>query len=127
MIIIGNEYIPYHNFEVIHHIDDIKTTSSNSIVVFSFDLEIMQYCFRNNIPYAIYTNSIKEVIFGNNLGARYIIIEEAYCIEIQKIAENYMFDSKILVAIEDDSIIEIMAKNGIDGVIYNKLLEGLQR
>jgi hypothetical protein len=123
MIIVGNKYIKCDTFAKIESIDDIKNTPSNSTLIFKYDLEIMNYCFSNKLPYALFISNIKEAVFGNALGAKYLICSDSNATEIQKIAENYMFDSKILVIIEDDEMIESIAKNGIDGVIYNSFLE----
>jgi len=38
--------------------------------------------------------------------------------KLQKIAENYLFDAKILVPISNESEMEIVAEAGIDGVIF---------
>lgn len=125
MIIVGNKYLKCDNFARIESLDDIKNTPSNSTLIFKYDLEIMNYCFSNKLPYALFVSDIKEAIFGNTLGARYLISSESKANEIQKVAEHYMFDSKILVIIQGDEMIENIAKNGIDGVIYNNFLEGL--
>jgi hypothetical protein len=127
MIIIGHKYLKCEHFVSIESIDEIQHTPSNSTIIFKYDLEMMNYCFSNKIPYSLFILNIKEAIFGNVLGARYLICSNSNAAEIQKIAENYMFDSKILVIIEDDEMIETIAKNGIDGVIYNNFLEGLER
>lgn len=125
MIIVGNKYLKCDNFARIESLDDIKNTPSNSTLILKYDLEIMNYCFSNKLPYALFVSDIKEAIFGNTLGARYLICSESKANEIQKVAEHYMFDSKILVIIQGDEMIENIAKNGIDGVIYNNFLEGL--
>ncbi|MCI0500239.1 MAG: hypothetical protein L0Y61_00650 [Epsilonproteobacteria bacterium] len=127
MIIVGNKYIKCDNFEFVESIDEIKYTSSNSTIIFNYNLEIMDYCYQNKISYAIFISSIKEAVFGNSLMAKYLIGSESNANEIQKIAECYMFDSKILVPITDESMIENIAKCGIDGVIYNNFLEGLRK
>jgi len=43
--------------------------------------------------------------------------------EIQKIAENYMFDSKIIQPIKTDDEVEEVALKGIDGVIYEIVIK----
>lgn len=127
MIIVGNRYIQCDDFVSVDSIDEIQNTPSNSTLIFSYDLEIMSYCFSNKLPYAVYISDITEAIFGNNLGAKYLITGKTHSFEVQKVAENYMFDSKVLVVIDGDAMIEEIAKNGIDGVIYNKFLEGLRK
>jgi len=125
MIIVGNEYISHDYFEGIHEIKDIVHTSSNTTLLFFYNLDLMAYCHKNSLPYAVILNSIQEAIFANNLGAKYLITDEHKSKAIQTVAENYMFDSKILSIIEGVEMIETVAINGIDGVIYKEILEGL--
>lgn len=127
MIIIGHRIIGCDTFTHINSIDEISSTASNSTVVLNYDLNIMDYCFRNNIKYAVKISKISESVFANNLNAKYIIIEQSISKEIQNIAENYMFDSKIIVIINNDDEIDNVANQGIDGVIYKVFLEGSKK
>ncbi|MDD2699129.1 MAG: hypothetical protein PHF17_10040 [Arcobacteraceae bacterium] len=125
MIIIGSDYIGHDYFEGVHEIKDIVHTSSNTTLLFFYNLDLMEYCFKNTLPYAVILNSIQEAVFANNLGAKYLITDEHKSKTIQTVAENYMFDSKVLSIIDGIEMIENVAINGIDGVIYKKILEGL--
>lgn len=127
MIIIGNPYIKHDLFYPIDSILDIRNSPSNSTLLFGYDLEIMSYCCENNIAYLVDVTSIKEAIFANNLKARYILINKTNSTKLQKIAENYMFDSKVLTHIDEEDEIEMIADSGIDGVIFNKFLKELQQ
>jgi hypothetical protein len=123
MILIGDENIKYETIEKIAHRDDISKTSPSSTVLFNFSLEILKYTQANDINSAVVVNSIKEVIYAHNLGAKYIIISrEDILLQSQKIADNYMFDSKILAVIENSEEIEKNALHEIDGIIYKTLL-----
>lgn len=122
MVLIGDKLIPFEDIFFINNIDEIKQTKSNSTVVFSFDEEILTYCFKNEVSCAILVNSIKEAIYSNSLNAKYIICEKDLAIKIQKIADNYMFDAKNLAMIDDSDEIEMIALNEIDGVFYKNLL-----
>ena len=118
MIIIGDKHIPCEDISKIDSIDDIKSTKPNSTVLFDFEKDTMVYCMNNNINYAVIVNSIKEAVFANGLDARYILPSENLLETIQKTAENYMFDSKILATIKHEDEIEKIALKQIDGVIY---------
>ncbi len=122
MIIIGDSNIEYENIEKIAQIEDIKKSSPAATVLFDFDIEILKYTNANNINSAVIAHSIKEVIYANSLGAKYIIPRINILLQVQKIADNYMFDSKILAVIEDSEEIEKVALDEIDGVIYKELL-----
>ncbi|MEA3383314.1 MAG: hypothetical protein U9Q20_01370 [Campylobacterota bacterium] len=123
MIIIGDKYIPYETIEQINSIDDIKSTKPNSTLFFDFNKEIMQYCMINDISYAVLISSLKESIYANNMNAKYIFCSDKISQNIQKIAENYLFDSKIIATIKSEDEIEKFAIDGIDGVIYDSMLK----
>jgi len=125
MLIIGNEHIPYDIFTTITSIDDIKNTKANSTVVCSYDINIIKYTQKNNIKIAVLINNIKEAIFCNALDVDFIIVNKDISENIQKIAQNYMFDSKILQIISNDNEIQEVALNEIDGCIYNNLIKGI--
>jgi len=125
MIILGHPSISYDTFEIIFESKDIEKTASNSTVVFGYNLQTMEYCYTNKVPYGIYITSIKEAIFGNNLGAKYLILDISLASQVQKIAENYMFDSKVIALIDEDTQIEDIAILGIDGVMYRKILKNM--
>ncbi len=122
MILIGNDLIPYENISKIQKIEDIKHTQANSMLLFDYDEVLLKYCFENSLSYAVKVSNIKEAIFSNALETRYIISEIKTAKQIQKIADNYMFDSKNLAIIEDDEQIENIAQDEIDGVIYRRVL-----
>ena len=52
------------------------------------------------------------------INARYIVCKDMNLAkDMQKIADNYMFDSKILLLIKNRDMLEEVALNEIDGVI----------
>ncbi len=122
MIIIGDQNIEYENIEKITGINDIKATTSNATILFDFDLDILKYTKSNDINSAVTVKSIKEVLYASSLSAKYIIPSENILIQSQKIADNYMFDSKILAIVENSDALEQVALNEIDGAIYKDLL-----
>ncbi len=122
MILIGDKLVPFEEIFNISNIEDIKTTKANSTIAFGYNEEIMKYSFENDLNSAIIVNSIKESIYANALNAKYIIASKNLAKDIQKIAENYMFDSKVLAVIESNEEIEEIASYEIDGVIYKTLL-----
>lgn len=122
MILIGDNLIPHKAFSFIDSIADIEFTQVNSIIGFNYDENILLYARKNDLDIAVVASSIKEAIYCNALKCKYIICEKKLAKNIQKIAESYMFDSKILAIIEDSDEIEKIALNEIDGVIYSSLL-----
>jgi len=123
MILIGDKLVPFEKFYNISNIEEISKTKANSIVSFSYNEELLTYCFDNNLEFAIIISSIKEAIYANCLGAKYLICDKLLAINIQKIADNYMFDSKVLALIQTNEEIEEIAQNEIDGSIYKEVIK----
>ena len=81
---------------------------------------LIKYCKANSVRCAVKVSSITQAILCNALEVFFIISYDAKI--IQKIADNYMFDSKILQIISSDEDIEKIALNEIDGCIYKEVL-----
>ena len=123
MIILGDEIVPYENICFISTIDEIGNTKANSTLLFFYDVELLKYCYENELSSAVIVTSITEAIYCNSLNAKYIISDKHLAIQIQKIADNYMYDSKNLVIIDSNEEFEHIAKDEIDGVIYRDLIK----
>jgi hypothetical protein len=130
MLLFGHRFIESPRF---YHIDDIEAiahTPSNSLlfVVFSeTNLDIIDHCRKNSLSFAAEAASLREVIYAENLGASYIIVEEELAQEAQKAAETYLFDAKILCRIEEESMIEEIAQKGVDGVLFHEAIVKISR
>ena len=121
MIIVGHPWIESKKFCKIFSKEDIKRSEVEDIVLLepivdSHDLA--QYCKENSIPFAVTVNSLKEAIFANALGAVYMVCEEDDALIVHPIAQEYLFDTRILVLIHDEKEIAKIARSGIDGVIF---------
>jgi hypothetical protein len=123
MILIGDKLVPFENISFISNIEEIKKTKANSTIIFYYDNEILLYCYENELASAVIVKSIKEAIYSNNLNTKYIISQKELAIELQKIADNYMYDSKILAIIDSNEEFEQVAKCEIDGIIYRDLIK----
>ncbi|MDD3055470.1 MAG: hypothetical protein PHE16_06270 [Aliarcobacter sp.] len=122
MIIIGDKLVPFEDIIYIKNIENIKNTKANSTIIFHYDEKALEYSYKNNLSSAVIVSSIKESIYCNSLNVKYIISEKNLSCEIQKIADNYMFDSKNLVIIDSNEEFEQIAISQIDGVIYRELI-----
>jgi len=120
MLIFNHPWIESPKFYRVDTVKDIDNTPSNSIVSLStlpYSINIAKYCQKNLVPFAIDIDSIKNSIFANILGAKYIICSPKLAKEIMPIAQNYLFDTRVLATISQEDEIEDMAKVGVDGVI----------
>jgi hypothetical protein len=122
MIILGDHLVPYEETFYITSIDEISKTKPNSTVLFDYDENILKYCSENSLSFGVLVNTIKESIYSNSLQAKYIICTKPLDRTIQDIAENYMFDAKVLSIVESSDDIETVALDKIDGIIYKNLL-----
>ncbi len=121
MIVIGHPWIKNQRFSKVFSVEDIKNTQTNDIVLLEPLLDShrhAQYCQENNIAYAVLTDSLDDAIFANALGAKYMICEKDVALMIQPIAQEYLFDARVLVLIHNEKEISQIAKSGIDGVIF---------
>jgi len=121
MIIIGHSWVESPKFYKIFSQEGIQKSTVKDIVLLepivdSHDLA--QYCKDNNIPFAVTVNSLSEAIFANALGAKYIVCEEDDALIIQPIAQEYLFDTRVLVLINEEKEIAKIARSGVDGVIF---------
>mgnify|MGYP003611154677 FL=1 len=123
MILIGDKLVPFPEISFISNIEQINSTKANSIVLFVYDEKLLKYVCDNELPSAVIVKSIKDAIYCNNLNVKYIISEKTLASQIQKIADNYMYDSKNLAIIDSNDEFEEIAINEIDGIIYRNLIQ----
>jgi len=121
MIFVGHKFIKSEPFYHIEDIDTIISTPPNSTIYLDFDeknLDIIDYANLNNIHFALHVKDITQIVYASALGAGFIVVQKELAKTAQNLANNYLFDAKILVKIEDNSEIEELAILGVDGVIF---------
>jgi len=125
MIILGHRFIASENFYHVPNIEAIENTPPASTLFLQFSediLDVISYSRENQIAFVLDVESISELLYASSLGASYIVVPKALAKTAQNIAENYLFDAKILVVIEEESEIEELALLGIDGVIFSNAI-----
>ncbi|OCL91248.1 hypothetical protein [Aliarcobacter thereius] len=123
MKIIGDSLIPFEEFYIVKNIEDISKTRANSQIFFNFDEKLLKYSFEQSLNFFVEVKSVKEAIYSNSLNARYIVCDKILARKLQKIADDYIFDSKILALISSNEEFEDIAEAEIDGVIYEKTIK----
>jgi len=121
MLIFGHPWVESSRFVKVFSIDEIEKSRSGDVILLeplNVSIDLARHCQKNDLPFAVTVSCTREAIFANALGAAFIIAEHEQAITIQKIADDYLFDTKILVLIEDEKRIENMVRFGIDGVIF---------
>ena len=121
MIIVGHPWIKSSQFCKVFSIEDIKKSDPKDIVLLEPLVDshtYAQYCQENNVAFAVVVNTLDDALFANALGAKFIICEEDDALMIQPIAQEYLFDARLLVLIHSEKEISKIARGGIDGVIF---------
>ena len=121
MIIIGHPWINSSSFCKVFSIEDIEESKSDEVVLLGplVDSHVYaKHCQENNITFAVVVNTLDEALFANAMGAKYIICEEDDALMIQPIAQEYLFDARLLVLIHSEKEISKIARGGVDGVIF---------
>jgi len=122
MFIFGHRFIKSEPFYHIENIDAVLNTPSSSVVFLEFteqNLDIIEHLNSNEILFSLSVKNITEIIYASELGGSFIVVDKTLAKTAQDIANNYLFDAKILVRIENESEIEEMALLSIDGVIFS--------
>ncbi len=125
MLLFGHPYIDFKPFYHIDEIDEIEHTPANSTLFTHFkeeNLDIIRYMQQNQLSFALEAADLSEVVFAHHLGAKYIIVNEQLAKSAQNVAENYLFDAKILCRLDKEVNLEEKIIEGIDGVIYTQAI-----
>ena len=125
MMILGHRFIPSISFYHVNDIEAISNTPPSSTVHIEFseeNLDIISHASVNEITTSICAKNLTQVIYASSLGASYIVVRSEIASDAQSIANEYLFDAKILVLIESEDEIEEFAKLGIDGVIFSNAI-----
>ncbi len=125
MLIFGHRFISSDNFYHVPNIDAIQNTPPNSTIYLDFNedsLEIINHITSNDITLALGVVSVTEIIYASSLGAFFILVPKELAKSAQDIANDYLFDAKILVQISEESEIEELAIMGVDGVIFSNAI-----
>lgn len=123
MLLFGHRFIDSPRLYHIDDVDAISHTPANSTLYITFsetNLDIISHCRKNGLRFALEVENLREVIYAENLDAAFIVVEEELAKLAQKTAETYLFDAKILCRIEEEEMIEEIALQGIDGVLFGE-------
>ena len=125
MLLFGHRFIASNSFYHVLDIDSINNTPPSSIIHIEFceeNLDIIEHVRINQISSSIRCKTITEIIYASSLGASFIVIHPDLCKNAIKIANDYLFDAKIVVLIEEEEEIEDLALMGVDGVIFSSAI-----
>ena len=123
MQIIGHKLIEYKNFNLIQTVENILNFDN---LIFEYNEDFIKNAKDNGKTFSVVARNLNEAILANALKAKFIIIEKnniSIAKEVVKLAEFYLFDSKIAIIIENyekDLLNAINLK--VDAVIYKNII-----
>lgn len=100
----------------------LDTTPAGSIILTPFNMKDIEAYERYAPVLGIIVYSVKEFVVAAKCGVRYAIATFDLAKTLQKTADNYLYDTKVLMIIENEEEIEHAALNEIDGVIRAELI-----
>ena len=125
MLIFGHRFIDSENFYHIDSIDSIQNTPPSSTLFVKFseeNLDIIKHITINSMQLALEVKDITQIVYANSLEASFIVVCKNLAKTAQDLAQNYLFDAKVLVSIDDEEDIEELALLGVDGIIFSNAI-----
>lgn len=121
MLLFGHPLLPSERFYHIESIEAIAKTPSNSVIVLFFaaqNIDLITHLRNHKIPFGLYVASTTEAVLAENMGANYLIVHPKMGQEIQKVADHYMFDAKVLGYIDQEEQLEKLIDMRLDGAVF---------
>ena len=119
MIILNDKRFSEERFCNVKNLEEIENSPNNSTLIFQYsenDIPLYQFCKKNGVPYGVKISSIQEFVFIHNLNGKYVFIDDLDLGKtLQKLADNYLSDTKIIMETSLKKI-EKMALLEIDGI-----------
>ncbi len=125
MLMYGHRFISSDSFYHVSDIESISNTPPSCVVHIEFNeenLDIIKHAHLNQIATSICVRTIRELLYASSLDASFIVIHKELAKDAKTIADEYLFDAKVLVLIEDEHEIEELGFIGIDGVIFSNAI-----
>ena len=121
MLIFGHKLIKSPKF---HILKGEKAEFKEGINCFEFSENLIQKAVKTGAKFAIFAKNEDEILLANAVKAEFILIEnENLAKKASKMAEFYLFDSKILLILTSLKNLAKAYKLGVDGVILKELLK----
>ena len=121
MLIFGHKLIEVPKF---HLINSEIASFKEGINCFEYDENLIEKALKEGVKFAILAKNEDEILFANALKAEFILLEnENLAKKASKMAEFYLFDSKVLFIIDRLKNLRNAYKIGIDGVILREIIK----
>lgn len=123
MQIIGHKLIEYKNFNLIQTVENILNFDN---LIFEYNEDFIKNARNSGKTFSVIVRNLNEAVLANALNAKFIIVEKnniSITKDVVKLAEFYLFDSKVAVIIENYEKDLLNAINlRADAVIYKNII-----
>lgn len=120
MLIFGHKLIECEKF-ILFTRDKINKKCIN--LISSYDENLIKKLKNSGEKWAIYAKNKDEIFLSNALKADFILLEDnELAIFASKVAEFYLFDSKILLILDELKNLEKAYSLGVDGVVLRNFI-----
>jgi hypothetical protein len=118
MILLGvdKEINSIDEFAFLNDKDELNNITPNTLAIFNYNKEDLA-TYNLDIPIGVKIASLSDFIFLINTKVAFAICEQNIAIEVQKCADCYLTDIKVVAIIKDDKELLWVGKNEIDGAI----------
>ncbi len=122
MLILGHHLLSKNsNF---YFIDKSEMLSKDQISCFFYNEKIIENAKNQNLDFAIFIQNKDEIFLSNALEAKFLLFNDENLAHFaSKVAEFYLFDSKILLIVEKLSNFENAFNLKLDGVILKDFIQ----
>lgn len=122
MLIFGHHLISKNsNF---YFIDKSEMLNKDQISCFFYDEKIIENAKNQNLDFAIFIQNKDEIFLSNALEAKFLLFNDENLAHFaSKVAEFYLFDSKILLIVEELNKLERAYNLRLDGVILKSFIQ----
>lgn len=121
MLIFGHKLIKSFEFQMLKDV-----FLKDKINCFCYDENHIRTAKELEVDFAIFAQNEDELILSNALGAKFILIEDENLAKIaSKMAEFYLFDTKIIYLVNELKNLNTAYHLGVDGVILRKAIKDL--
>ncbi|MBZ7946428.1 hypothetical protein H2264_00440 [Campylobacter sp. RM10541] len=121
MLIFGHPLVKNLNFNFIEKIENLQ---NDQISCFFYDEKIIQKAKNENLDFAIFIQNKNEIFLSNAFEAKFLIFKDEKLAKFaSEVAEFYLFDSKILMMVENFDDLEKAYDLRVDGVILKDFIK----
>ena len=122
MIIVGgDEFVSTGETLFLPNNGSLDGVTPNSVVYEIFDkkkLKDYKEMTERGVSLALHVSDLRELVYICNLGVKYAVANKEDALGMQKAMDGYLYDTKLLVLIDEEEEIEWVAANEIDGVLF---------